>query len=918
MTLTDYLSTKIIEFLQFNDNGAVSDSVLWESVKVVIRGHIIAYQASQKRDKLRLRANIEAELAVLEEKYRDTGAADTLNTILKLRYDYNHMLGEQVMNCIRRLKQKHFELGEKADKVLSRQLKGIQADRAIHRILSSTGQLLSDHKQINDRFRSFYSQLYTSGTTATVTEITNFLNALDIPTLSDVARGSLDADFTLEEIRIAICSFPNGKACGPDGFGIEFYKTHIDVIAPLLLRMVNCSVVNGSFPHSFYDAHICLLLKKDRDETNVSSYRPLSLLNSDQKIIAKVLTNRLNKHIGSLIHPDQSGFIPNRFSFSNTRCLLDAMYSTTLPNFAVISLDAQQAFDQVEWTYLFATLDKFGFGSKFLNMVKLLYACPRSSVLTNHERSLPFLLHRGTRQGCCLSPTLFALALEPLAIAIRADSHISGINCGTSEYTIGLYADDIILALSDLKISLPPLLKLIDSFGHLSGFTINWKKSVLMPLSSGLGRDFLSSLPFKVSQDYFSYLGINIPRNSKLLFRLNYSVLIDELKCMIDKWKLLPLSMIGRINIIKMVVLPKFTYLFQNVPIFLRSSFFKALDAIIMPFVWAYKPPCISKSHLQKPTDEDGLGLPVFKHYYWACNARAWVFWNMPIVGDALGCGSSPKWLEMELSTAIEHTGASLPAILFSKSVITSTCDDFIFCNSVKILNQIKRILNLPELSTFAPICRNPSFKPSTMDAAFKQWPVKGLTAIKDLYIDNHFASFAQLQTKYNLPTSHFFRYLQIRNYVKQAFSNLDTIPIQHVFYNIMNEPPTSKHLISRLVNLFSSATSSCHIKEAWTRDTGLDISDDLWAEALSRIKLCSVNARLQLIQFKVVHRLHYSKTKLNKIFPNVSPKCDKCRLVDGTLGHLFWSCSKLTAFWTSIFSFYSTVYNRQLYPVLW
>ena len=91
-------------------------------------------------------------------------------------------------------------------------------------------------------------------------------------------------------MRNAICSFPSGKACGPDGFGIEFYKTHIDVIAPLLLWMVTCLVKNGTFPHTLYDAHIHVLLKKDRDETNVSLYRPLSLLNSDQKIIAKVLT----------------------------------------------------------------------------------------------------------------------------------------------------------------------------------------------------------------------------------------------------------------------------------------------------------------------------------------------------------------------------------------------------------------------------------------------------------------------------------------------------------------------------------------------------------------------------------------------------------------------------------------------------
>ena len=174
------------------------------------------------------------------------------------------------------------------------------------------------------------------------------------------------------------------------------------------------------------------------------------------------------------------------------------MYSTKLPHSAVISLDAQQAFDQVEWRYMFAALDKFGFGPKFMNILKMLYASPQSSVLTNHERSPPFQLHRGTRQGCCLSPMLFALALEPLAIAIRANPQVCGIRCGTTECTIGLYADDVILTLSDLKVSLSPLLSLIRDFGRLSGFTINWGKSVLMPLSNGLDSTFLSNLPLRV------------------------------------------------------------------------------------------------------------------------------------------------------------------------------------------------------------------------------------------------------------------------------------------------------------------------------------------------------------------------------------------------------------------------------------
>ena len=111
-----------------------------------------------------------------------------------------------------------------------------------------------------------------------------------------------------------------------------------------------------------------------------------------------------------------------------------------------------------------------------------------------------------------------------------------------------------------------------------------------MPLSDGLDSAFLNSLPFIVSTKYFMYLGINITKNSKLFFKLNFSDLIGKLKIMIDRWKLLPFSLIGRVNIVKMVVLPKFMYLFQNIPIYLTTSFFKMLDSIIVPFIWADKP----------------------------------------------------------------------------------------------------------------------------------------------------------------------------------------------------------------------------------------------------------------------------------------------------------------------------------------
>lgn len=167
------ISIKISDFLQNNDTGDISDSTLWETFKVVVRGQVISYQSSCKRARLRRLSEIESVLSSKSE--------DTLNAILKIKYEYNQILGGQEMHYICRLRQTHFELGEKAHKLLARQLKGVQADRAIHKIYSTKGQLITDSKNINKRFFDFYSHLYTSRSTATDSEIANFLSALSHP-----------------------------------------------------------------------------------------------------------------------------------------------------------------------------------------------------------------------------------------------------------------------------------------------------------------------------------------------------------------------------------------------------------------------------------------------------------------------------------------------------------------------------------------------------------------------------------------------------------------------------------------------------------------------------------------------------------------------------------------------------------------
>lgn len=145
------------------------------------------------------------------------------------------------------------------------------------------------------------------------------------------------------------------------------------------------------------------------------------------------------------------------------------------------------------------TLKKLGFGPSFMKWIEIIYSHPTASVITNQNISRPFAIHRGTRQGCPLSPFLFSVIIEPLAASIRQNPQISPIDMNGRKHHLSLYADDTLLYVSNPQASIPPLLTVIDDLGSLSGFSINWDKSELMPVSTVVNMTYLQSIPFKKS-----------------------------------------------------------------------------------------------------------------------------------------------------------------------------------------------------------------------------------------------------------------------------------------------------------------------------------------------------------------------------------------------------------------------------------
>lgn len=908
-----YLSSKTDLYLNTNDNGEVDDSTLWEAMKAVLRGHIISYEAAERRRSKEKLTEIDNQLSDLEALYKQNNKPETLRKITALKYDYNSILSKNVSRMLTQVRQRYFEFGDKPQRLLARQLRQAQASRAIHSIRTNDGTVLTDPGKINKCFASFYESIYQSQGEPDPAAMESFFGNLGLPRLSGESSSSLDADINLNEIKKVISSFPNNKAAGPDGFSIEFFKVFSSKLSPLVLRMLNHSMLSSRLPPTLYKANISLIPKPGRDPNLVSSYRPISLLSIETKILGKILANRLKEHICSIIHPDQTGFMPGRHMYFNLRRLFHVLFTEHEKEAVVISLDAQRAFDQVEWPYMLFTLKKFGFGPSFIKWIELIYSHPTASVITNQNISRPFAIRRGTRQGCPLSPFLFSIVIEPLAASIRKSRLISPIVMNEQEHQISLYADDILLFLSRPQTSIPHLLTLISNFGKLSGFSVNWDKSEIMPISEEVDITYIQSTPFKKAFKDFSYLGVTVTRDSEDLLPKNWHNKIEQLKQDIHFWKTLPISLAGKINAIKMIVLPRFLHLFQSIPCFIPQSYFKQLDSIIIPFIWNYKAVRITKKHLCKSKNSGGFALPNFKMYYWAAHLSILAWWRSGPSSSSYGC---PTWLCMERLLCQK---TSLLALLNSPTKVKKLyySNSFVINGTLRTWEQIKLHIKAPSIYLDTPICENHAFTPGLNDIVFSAWKHRGISKVSDLYIEGNFASFTQLQATYNISASSFFRYLQIRDFVKKNMPNFEVLN-KHDTLEAMNKfDPATRGAVSLFYRiLHERALLSTEVyREAWADELNMELSDENWEECLRNVHKCSVNVRHNLIQFKTLHRLHYSQEKLHKIYPTVSPMCNRCKSTISNLAHSFWSCSKLHSYWKNIFNCFSEAFGKSLEP---
>jgi hypothetical protein len=570
--------------------GSLS-GVQWEEFKKKVKNLNVVHSQ-------RLASNRRSKLEDLENKWRE--ATDKI-TEKKCKEDIKKLLLYNVESIRIRAKADELENRDLPTKYLLRRERERAEGKNIDEI-DDNGVLIADHRGIMRTVCNFYRDLYTSQCINDA-DIETELN--DLPQLNEYDKLTCEGPLTYDECWQAVRKMRNERSPGPDGLPAEFYKLFFPIFGQYFVDMINSVYEQlDELPASMRTSYITLLCKKPEQRQFLSNWRPISLLNVDYKIISRVLVGRIRKILEHIVNKNQTSAVPGRSVINNMTTIRDVMafYRETNRGLYVLTVDQAKAFDRVEHNFLHAVLDKFGFGTQFKAWIKILYKNVNSRVCVNRFLTDQFDVRRSVRQGCSLSPALYVLCIEILALKLKNDVIYKGIRLpdGVTDIKIIVHADDTAL-FAESATSLRRFFEVYSRFSAISGAAINKEKCVVYKQGYPDNGE-CAQLGVKQA-DSIKICGVWFGTSAQ---EKNEDHILTSVREKVKCYEQRKLNIYTRVTIINSVFLANLWYI-ASVYDF-RKSFYKELDKIIYKFLWRTTE-WLARNVLVNSRSSGGLGI---------------------------------------------------------------------------------------------------------------------------------------------------------------------------------------------------------------------------------------------------------------------------------------------------------------------
>ena len=911
-TFVEKLNEILEDFLA--ENRDLDSVTKWEMCKVEIRNYCTEFGKRTSCQKRNESLTLELQMQSIEKVLKnDPQNKIAVSNYMKVKQKLELLQIEKTRGAQVRARLRWIEEGEKNSKYFCNLEKVRSKKRLITRLRTETGDVITDQKEILQEQVAFYKKLYNQKTDVLdVKQAANtFMGNEVFEKLNEDESISCEGTITLDETTSALSQMNNGSAPGSDGLTIEFLKFFWNKLGKTITNSFTESFNIGELSFTQRQGILTLIHKgKELDRDELNNWRPITLTNSDYKILAKVLARRLGNVVSKLINEDQVGYIKGRNISTVLRTIDDTINYLNHTGKAgyLLALDYRKAFDSLSKSYLLHVFDVFGFGPDFQRWVHILTNNSQSCINHGGWLSEPFDVNCGIRQGCPFSPLAFVLAVELLAVKIRS-SPITGIKTPSAglansiSLKIKQLADDTTLFLNGRE-DMVKSMNILETFERFSGLKLNFHKTKALRLGRGINEH---DLPFSVV-DKIKILGIYFQADKMAKdVEENWKGRIESIEKTIQDWSKRDLSIHGKILITKTFLMSQLTYIMQSIGI--PESVLKKINTLLYKFVWQRKYSNrrafekVKRKVMESDYDKGGLNMVNMMdtqhsaYLQWAGKLFSTTEENWSVI---------PKW--------------HLSKIINNKGIFMINCRS----NKIKNINDIQNDFWKQVIMTYADHKISGNVKAVTPDnfqdqllfyndfiqykgkhLYFQKWKEKRIEYVKDIIhaTENRLLTLEEIETLLGYRRANtLFEYNALQNAIPTSW--LEWIHEGRILRDT-HQPDTceAKGLNKQLKDIKklqrkNKTTSVIPCANLfWHRKLNFELDKNVWLSP----RVATKETRLRELQWKINHNIYPTNILLHKMKVTETNRCDNCPTETDFMEHFFFDCPPVHAFWKQV-----------------